>query len=504
MTTFDEFVAARGLTLLRLAVMLTGTTREAEALLQATFVTAQRQWRRLSEEGSPEANMRGLLVTELLSRRARRRRCSSTPVEAKPPAAESDDVLDVGEEDSTQVVVWQLLASLSPRQRAVLALRHYSGLSDQHLAEALGGRAKAVPAQADQALAALLADYPETNPHRAAPMTIPQLEDSLRAVFEDHEALADESAPERLARGATHTRRALRRRHVLTGVAAAVVVILGIVATVHLHDPASVSEAGPSPAAQKKLGAVLATFEKSWAKAEPPRITLFGPPFPEFRGDDATTNPYELIAGGVVADPGVLSSVRPADGVIRWDEGASASLPLMTAVEALAAVQEMRDNFLDPCPTCAPRKVTGARLSSGFVATGQGDAKVPMWEFDLAATTTRVALPAISPANFVVPAMPPETMPSLFVIGGVLTDDSRELTVQFAGEDPNCARTYSAASQHSEHAVAVLIESRGQDCPARPEEESFATRYITIRLDQPLGDHIVIDGQTGLPIMIER
>lgn len=159
MSTFEEFVAARGPSLLRLAVMLTGNAHDAEDLLQATFIKAIRHWDRVAAAGSPEAYTRKILVNEHLSWRRRPQRRESAVAEV-----ESATVADPTSAVSARDAAWQLLNTLPPRQRAVLALRYYSDLSDDQIAATIGCTASTVRSNASRALATLRQTYPALDP----------------------------------------------------------------------------------------------------------------------------------------------------------------------------------------------------------------------------------------------------------------------------------------------------------------------------------------------------
>ncbi|WP_353950121.1 SigE family RNA polymerase sigma factor [Knoellia sp. S7-12] len=159
MTTFEDFVASRGPTLLRLAVMLTGNSHDAEDLLQATFIKVIRHWGRVADAGNPEAYTRKILVNEHLSWRRRPQRRESAVAELESPPL-SDPTIHVSARDAA----WQLLNTLPPRQRAVLALRYYSDLSDDQIAATLGCTASTVRSNASRALTALRENYPALDP----------------------------------------------------------------------------------------------------------------------------------------------------------------------------------------------------------------------------------------------------------------------------------------------------------------------------------------------------
>jgi DNA-directed RNA polymerase specialized sigma24 family protein len=63
---FEEFVAVRGESLLRLALMLSGDPHRAEDLVQSVLAKAYVRWGHIAAMGRPEAYLRRVLVNEHL------------------------------------------------------------------------------------------------------------------------------------------------------------------------------------------------------------------------------------------------------------------------------------------------------------------------------------------------------------------------------------------------------------------------------------------------------
>lgn len=61
--TFEQYVAAQGPALLRLAFVLTGDRHLAEDLSQTALATAYRHWRKVSTARDPEATASRALAT---------------------------------------------------------------------------------------------------------------------------------------------------------------------------------------------------------------------------------------------------------------------------------------------------------------------------------------------------------------------------------------------------------------------------------------------------------
>ena len=148
---FDAFVAGSGGRLLRTAYLLTGDRGAAEDLVQDVLVRAWSRWSRVSAADEPRAYVRRMLVNASVSRwRALRSRRAERLV-AEPPDRPGTDA------DPRDDEVWALVATLPPRQRAVVVLSYYEDLSDGQVAEALGCSAGTVKSQRAKALRSLRA-----------------------------------------------------------------------------------------------------------------------------------------------------------------------------------------------------------------------------------------------------------------------------------------------------------------------------------------------------------
>jgi DNA-directed RNA polymerase specialized sigma24 family protein len=127
---FAAFVSARSPALLRTAYLLTGDRGHAEDLLQTALLKTFRHWDRIRHQDRPEAFVRKVMVNS--QRMVWRRRA----------------VLE-------HVAIWQVLARLPPRMRAVLVLRYWEDLSEKETAEVLGCSVGTVKSQASRGLTRL-------------------------------------------------------------------------------------------------------------------------------------------------------------------------------------------------------------------------------------------------------------------------------------------------------------------------------------------------------------
>lgn len=152
---FEEFVRARRTALLRTAYLLTGQHADAEDLVQRALVQAVPHWSKIRD--NPEPYVRTILARESISR-WRRRRWRELSSDDLPERGHDD--ADVAEREDLR----RALAGLSPRQRAVVVLRHLEDLSERETADLLGIAVGTVKSHARDGLAALrrtLADVEE-------------------------------------------------------------------------------------------------------------------------------------------------------------------------------------------------------------------------------------------------------------------------------------------------------------------------------------------------------
>ncbi|GAA0463678.1 RNA polymerase [Paractinoplanes deccanensis] len=143
--TFELFMAARLPSLLRYAVVLTGDRELAQEIVQDVLGRAQARWRRVVRSNDPETYVRRAILGEYLS--WRRRRAARR--------IRGDAAGSLGDR----------LAALGRRQRAVLVLRYWEDLDDDHIADWMGWPVAKVRDQASKALRTLGFE-PRVSAHR--------------------------------------------------------------------------------------------------------------------------------------------------------------------------------------------------------------------------------------------------------------------------------------------------------------------------------------------------
>ncbi|PUA82721.1 SigE family RNA polymerase sigma factor [Nocardioides currus] len=145
---FVAFVDARSVALLRTARLLcAGDLHAAEDLVQTALEKAYVAWPRIKRREAQEAYVRSIMTRSAIDRTRRRQRRGEVVTDDVPETP----VVHAGPEERDEV--WALLASLSPRQRAVLVLRYYEDQSEAQIAEALGCSAGTVKAHASRGVA---------------------------------------------------------------------------------------------------------------------------------------------------------------------------------------------------------------------------------------------------------------------------------------------------------------------------------------------------------------
>jgi RNA polymerase sigma-70 factor (sigma-E family) len=151
---FTEWAAAAQRPLLRAAYLLTGDLQHAEDLVQEALVKVATRWDRLARE-NPTAYARTVIVRDNISRWRRRRHRREVSLSHDPgrPAASSDP--------ETSIVVRRALDRLTPKQRAVVVLRHFEDLSVDEVANVLHVGVGTVKSQNAAALARLREGAPE-------------------------------------------------------------------------------------------------------------------------------------------------------------------------------------------------------------------------------------------------------------------------------------------------------------------------------------------------------
>ncbi|WP_019813965.1 SigE family RNA polymerase sigma factor [Saccharomonospora saliphila] len=149
LTDFEEFVESSLPGLLRYGHALTGNPHDAADLVQSVLEKIGARWNSVVRKtGDPLAYVRRSMANAHVSRWRRHRRENLV---AEVPESGTVSPTDPFEHEP----LWAALRDLPPKQRAVIVLRYYEGLSEAEIAASLGVSHGTVKSQASKALSAL-------------------------------------------------------------------------------------------------------------------------------------------------------------------------------------------------------------------------------------------------------------------------------------------------------------------------------------------------------------
>ncbi|WP_327636002.1 SigE family RNA polymerase sigma factor [Kribbella sp. NBC_00482] len=164
--TFEEWTRQGVPDLVRFATVLCGSGHLAEDLVQDTVIKAHRHWDRIQRADRPDSYLRRMVVNEYLSWRRKWSRFVPRPeIWGQADQLQPDHATRLADQDEMVAE----LAKLPRRQRSVIALRYYCGLTDAEIADVLGCSPNTVRAYASRALATLRIELGPSSPATTAP-----------------------------------------------------------------------------------------------------------------------------------------------------------------------------------------------------------------------------------------------------------------------------------------------------------------------------------------------
>jgi RNA polymerase sigma-70 factor (sigma-E family) len=150
--TIDELYRTHRMQMVRMAILLVDDMASAEDVVQEAFAGLYRNWGNLRDRNAAIGYLRTAVVNGSRSM-LRRRRTARAYVPPDPGTARSAESLALLSTEHQAVV--SALGDLAPRQREVLVLRYYGGLSEAEIAEATGLSKGTVKSTASRAVAKL-------------------------------------------------------------------------------------------------------------------------------------------------------------------------------------------------------------------------------------------------------------------------------------------------------------------------------------------------------------
>ena len=214
-------------------------------------------------------------------------------------------------------------------------------------------------------------------------------------------------------------------------------------------------------------------------------------------------NNKRALMAGLVASSG-LAKDTPARDKVRWLDGSTVDVNLLSAADTLAALTAAGTG---DCADCTPLEVTEAQLATGLVDTSRGPANAPIWVYSIEGSAVKITRVAVDKSVSVDPPAwnandPPQGISIESATGSA---DSKKLTVSFVGAPEGagktCGKDYSAEAVESQLAVVVIVEELRLE-PDAPCGLVGAIRTAAVKLQDILGDRAVLEIKQGLPVSV--
>ncbi|WP_369249143.1 hypothetical protein [Streptomyces sp. R41] len=194
---------------------------------------------------------------------------------------------------------------------------------------------------------------------------------------------------------------------------------------------------------------------------------------------------------------GSLPETPVKKGKIRWPGGDSLAVPVASA----RAAYEKLDRGGNPGPALT---VTGARLADMTLLTSRGAATVPAWHFTIKGYDTPLKRVAVTPSKL--PRPPIEPVPrqtaELGPLAGLDTvaEDGRTLTLRAQ----HGACDDGPAVDVLETGGSVVFSASIRGVSDGPCTDNLLIEKVTVKLDRPVGDRMLLDAFTGRPVPYEQ
>lgn len=197
----------------------------------------------------------------------------------------------------------------------------------------------------------------------------------------------------------------------------------------------------------------------------------------------------------VAADP--LPSDAPPNGSVRWPDGTTHTVAVMSAQQALA---DLKASASQPCSECTPLQITGAKLTTATFQSSRGSVEAPAWGFSLQDTDVKLDQIAVAAPVAAPPATDRvvQTWVGPPVESATVDASGMTLTVTFVGAqdaaDQPCGADYTAEAVESDNAVVVIVYERRNMLPVACSAVGYF-RTAQVTLAKPLGVRTLIDLQ---------
>lgn len=192
---------------------------------------------------------------------------------------------------------------------------------------------------------------------------------------------------------------------------------------------------------------------------------------------------------------------QPLRGMVRWANGATLHLPLLSAKAAFAELATQRQCG-GPYP-CGQLTVTGVQPGAVTVATSRGPASVPAWQFAVGELGWQATEVGVTPSALVAiprPAPLPEAGRNTPGVGGLAAVSADGRTLTLVVPTGACATAWGAYSYESIR--TVVVGSWERDPSSELCGASLAFRTARVTLTRPLSTRVVLDVASGQPLVL--
>jgi hypothetical protein len=210
------------------------------------------------------------------------------------------------------------------------------------------------------------------------------------------------------------------------------------------------------------------------------------------------------LYAGMVESPRALADETPSRDKVKWLDGSTVDVNVLSAKDTLAALVAAATS---KCDDCTPLEVADAQQATGLVDTSRGPANAPIWVYSIVGTAVKVTRVAVDKSVTVDP--PPwnaEDAPvGISIDSATGTANSKKLTVTFIGApdgaDKPCGADYTTEAVESDLAVVVIVVEHANPAPGGCLAVG-AIRTATVKLADVLGDRAVLEIKQGLPVSV--
>ncbi|MEV0521620.1 hypothetical protein [Nonomuraea sp. NPDC050405] len=192
-----------------------------------------------------------------------------------------------------------------------------------------------------------------------------------------------------------------------------------------------------------------------------------------------------------------LPADSPARTRLRWPDGSALDVPLVSAASAYASFSRPAAFIEEECPAkgCRPLRVTGAELGEAPLNTSRGTIRVPAWMFTVKGVKQKYVHVALAPSAVTAPPKGVEGDTEEVTAYDLVAGRPKDVLLKYG--HGSCDRIHGTRAYETDRLVVVDVdeEMSGGWCNLM-----LKIGTIPVTLTRPLGDRLVLDSGTGLPV----